>query len=192
MAELNIYSCRLYGSTQCLEVKCHLQDKRQKELKKFFSHYQTLGLGMTHPTTQVTDTILQKGISELSITSASFLTKGNQLYFNFWVDGWEQIIKWKLPLQTSIAQKQTKMQLASSQRINPLCSHKVNDEACKSPSERIRTDCPFSKFKSPLLQKTGLQKRSLTQEKKWQKQICKKTKESSLFFPNLAFFSRFF
>lgn len=60
---------------------------------------------VTHPTAQVTDTILQKGISEFSITSDSFFTKGNQLYFNFWVDGWEQIIKWKLPPQTSIAHK---------------------------------------------------------------------------------------
>lgn len=42
---------------------------------------------VTHPTAQVTDTLLQKGISEFSITSDSFFTKGNQLCFNFWVDG---------------------------------------------------------------------------------------------------------
>lgn len=149
---------------------------------------------MTHPAGQVTDTILQKGNSEFSISSASFCTKGNQLYFNFWVDSWEQIIKWKLPLQTSIAHKknQIKMQLASSLSVPPLFSDRVNDEVCKSPSGRIRTDCLFSQFKSPLSEKAGLQKSGPTHEKKRQKQICKQTKESSLFFPTLTFFSSFF
>lgn len=121
-----------------------------------------------HPTAQVTDTISQKGISKFSITSDSFFTKGNKLYFNFWVDGWEQIIKWTLQLQTSIVhkKKQLKMQLASSQSIPPLFSDRVKDEICLLSPERIRTDCLFSKFKkSPLGESWTTEKQSNTWKK---------------------------